>query len=393
MEPEGQTQRGLRAVKILLILALLLVANSAYLAAFGDANLFYVANALFHPFLGITAAVLLIAFLRRNPGFLSCSAARLGAAFLALSAAFGGYLAIFGMTRPNSWALYAHVALAIAGLAFLLLSWRSRLATGNWKAETGKSPNFQFPVSSFEPRAWRWCMGVMLGSLAFYGIVAGYQKLRPNPHFIIRNPNTAPLSMEGEGGGPNSLMFPSSATTTDGKPITSQFFMDSESCKACHADIYNQWNSSMHHMASFNNQWYRKSIEYMQDTIGIKSSMWCAGCHDHAIAFAGKMQKQHIREIVHTREAQNGLGCMSCHSIVHVKDSMGQGGFVMDYPPLDELASSKNPLLIAMHNYAVKLNPKPHRTAFLKPFHKDPSQVAEFCSSCHKVHLDVPVNN
>jgi tetratricopeptide (TPR) repeat protein len=84
---------------------------------------------------------------------------------------------------------------------------------------------------------------------------------------------------------------------------------------------------------------------------------------------------------------------MSCHSIVHVKDTMGQGGFVMDYPPLDALASSKNPLLLAVHNYAVKLNPKPHRNAFLKPFHRAPDQVAEFCSSCHKVHLDVPVNN
>ena len=233
----------------------------------------------------------------------------------------------------------------------------------------------------------------MLGSLAFYAVVAGYHKLRPNPQFIIRNPSTAPLSMEDEGAGPNSLLYPSSATTTDGKPITSQFFMDSESCKSCHEDIYNQWNSSMHHMASFNNQWYRKSIEYMQDTIGVKSSMWCAGCHDHAIAFANKMQKQHIRNIVHTREAQNGLGCMSCHSIVHVKDSMGQGGFVMDYPPLDELASSKNPLLLAVHNYAVKLNPKPHRNAFLKPFHRDPAMLPEFCSTCHKVHLDVPVNN
>jgi len=389
----GQSQQGVRAAKLLLILALLLVANSAYLAAFGDANLFYVANALFHPFLGIVAAVLFVAFLRRNPGSLSAPALRLGAAFLGLSAALGGYLAIFGMTRPNSWALYAHVALAIAGLAFLVLGWRSRIVTGNWKLENGNSTSFQFPDSNFQRRAWRWCLGVMLGSLAFYGIVAGYHKLRPNPQFIIRNPNTAPLSMESEGAGPNSLLYPSSATTTDGKPITSQFFMDSESCKTCHADIYNQWNSSMHHMASFNNQWYRKSIEYMQDTIGIKSSMWCAGCHDHAIAFAGKMQKQHIREIVHTREAQNGLGCMSCHSIVHVKDTMGQGGFVMDYPPLDSLASSKNPLLLAMHNYAVKLNPKPHRNAFLKPFHKEPSQVAEFCSSCHKVHLDVPVNN
>src|SRR6202007_727747 len=34
-----------------------------------------------------------------------------------------------------------------------------------------------------------------------------------------------------------------------------------------------------------------------------------------------------------------------------------------------------------------------HRNVFLKPFHKNPAQTPEFCSSCHKVHLDVPVNN
>ena len=312
---------------------------------------------------------------------------------LALSAVFGGYLMVEGMTRPNSWALYAHVALAIAGLAILLIIWRARIRAGNSKLETGNSSGFEVPVFSFERRAWRWSAVVMLGALAFYGAAAAYQKLQPNPQFVIRNPKTPPLAMEEEGAGPDTLMFPSSATTTDGKPITSEFFMDSESCRKCHADIYDQWNSSMHHMASFNNQWYRKSIEYMQDTIGIKASLWCAGCHDHAIAFAGKMQKQHIREIVHTREAQNGLGCMSCHSIVQVRDTMGQGGFVMDYPPLDDLASSKNPLLISLHDYILKLNPKPHRNAFLKPFHKDQDQVAQFCSSCHKVHLDVPVNN
>src|SRR5208283_5913203 len=34
-----------------------------------------------------------------------------------------------------------------------------------------------------------------------------------------------------------------------------------------------------------------------------------------------------------------------------------------------------------------------HRNAFLKPFHRDPQLMPEFCSTCHKVHLDVPVNN
>jgi len=149
----------------------------------------------------------------------------------------------------------------------------------------------------------------------------------------------------------------------------------------------------MHHMASFNNQWYRKAIEYMQDTNSIKSSLWCGGCHDHALVFSGMMQKRPIREIEHTPQGQVGLGCMSCHSIVHVNSTMGQGNFVIEYPFLDRIASSQNPYLRALADFAIKLNPKPHRNVFLKPFHKDPAQVPQFCSSCHKVHLDVPVNN
>src|SRR5260370_12145068 len=37
------------------------------------------------------------------------------------------------------------------------------------------------------------------------------------------------------------------------------------------------------------------------------------------------------------------------------------------------------------------LNPRPHKNTFLKPFRRMDS--AEFCSPCHKVHLDVPVND
>ena len=43
-----------------------------------------------------------------------------------------------------------------------------------------------------------------------------------------------------------------------------------------------------------------------------------------------------------------------------------------------------------MHDKLIELAPRPHREAFIKPFHRE--QTAEFCSSCHKVHLDVPVN-
>jgi Flp pilus assembly protein TadD len=98
-----------------------------------------------------------------------------------------------------------------------------------------------------------------------------------------------------------------------------------------------------------------------------------------------------IKQIVHRPESQAGLGCMMCHSIADVKSTMGQGDFYLEYPKLHELAATQNPVARALHDFMIRLNPEPHRRVFLKPFMKD--QTAEFCSTCHKVHLDVPVNH
>ncbi|MGA9542223.1 MAG: tetratricopeptide repeat protein [Candidatus Sulfotelmatobacter sp.] len=166
--------------------------------------------------------------------------------------------------------------------------------------------------------------------------------------------------------------------------------MESDSCKRCHEDIYNQWFSSAHHFSSLNNQWYRKSIEYMQDTIGTKPSKWCGGCHDPALLYSGLMDTP-IKQIVHRPESQAGLGCMMCHSVANVKSTMGQGDFYLEYPKLHELAATKNPVARVLHDFLIRLNPEPHRRVFLKPFMR--TQTAEFCSTCHKVHLDVPVNH
>ena len=80
-----------------------------------------------------------------------------------------------------------------------------------------------------------------------------------------------------------------------------------------------------------------------------------------------------------------------CHSIVQVKSTMGQGDFFLEYPKLHEMAASENPFVRKLHDFVVRLNPEPHRRTFLKPFMR--ADTAEFCSSCHKVHLDVPVNH
>ena len=167
--------------------------------------------------------------------------------------------------------------------------------------------------------------------------------------------------------------------------------MTSKRCADCHADIYRQWSQSAHRFSSFNNQWYRKSIEYMQDVIGIRPSRWCAGCHDVALLLNGMMDTP-VRQILDTPEAQVGLACTACHAITQVRDTMGNSDYRITYPALSDFMASDSRLVNLLHDFLVRVDPAPHRQTFLKPFHRE-AQSPAFCSTCHKVHLDTHVNN
>ncbi len=335
-------------------LAIVFVVNTGYIFAFATPSVFYMANVLAHLGLGIvlTAAVCSMVLRSRDvPRF-----GKAGAAILGLCGIAGLYLAIAGATRPHAWVLWLHIALGACALAAGLRIFPQ------WHG-------LQLAIAA----------AVLLQAFRWVG-----------PPVAIANPRVVPISMEEEGAGPKSPFWPSSANTNVNGIIPSNFFMDSKLCGECHKDIYEQWNSSAHHFASFNNQFYRKSIEYMQDHVGTKPTKWCAGCHDHAVFFNGRFDRP-IKEQVDTPEAQNGLGCLSCHSIVHVNGTMGNGGFTVEYPPLHELASSHNPFIRKFDDYLTYLNPKPHRAIFLKSFMQ--GDASSFCSACHKVHLDEPVNH
>jgi nitrate/TMAO reductase-like tetraheme cytochrome c subunit len=204
----------------------------------------------------------------------------------------------------------------------------------------------------------------------------------------IRNPAVVPLSMEEEGAGPKSPFWPSAARTSTGGFIPASYFLDSKRCGECHAEIYEQWQSSMHRWSSFNNRFYARSIEHMQEISGTRGSKWCAGCHDHAMFFSGMFERP-VAGQMDRPEAHAGLGCVSCHSIVHVDSTAGNGSFVIEYPRLHEVAVSPNPVIRNAHDLFIRVEPTPHSRTFMKPFMRS----SEFCSACHKVHLDVPVNN
>src|ERR1039458_8066764 len=353
-------------------LVIFLVVSAAYLYTFPQPNIFYAGVVLLHAAGGVLAAILLVPVFFRlvRSGSLS---SRTGWLLIVVGAVLGLILIKTGTPRTEWNKLYFHIVISVAGVGLLLAGWLGRSASAQSRAGVAAM------------RA-----AICLAVLAGIGYGARYVRESWQTRGRIHNPTKPPDNMNGEGDGPEGAFFPSSAQVYGKQKIPSKFFMESDSCKRCHEDIYNQWFSSAHHFSSFNNQWYRKSIEYMQDTIGTRPSKWCGGCHDPAVLYAGLMDTP-IKQIVHRPESQAGLGCMMCHSIADVKSTMGQGDFYLEYPKLHELAATQNPIARAMHDFLIRLNPEPHRRVFLKPFMR--TQTAEFCSTCHKVHLDVPVNH
>src|SRR6476620_827392 len=279
----------------------LLLLNSAYLAAFASPTLFYFTNVVLHMGLGILLGVVwLRRFLRERST--TPLPTVLCAAVLTAGGLCGVAIMIVGAAAKTRWLLPAHIALTVAGGLPLLL----RFA---WNALQRARSSQRIVLGGVYSV-------VFLAFAAALGLAATYES-RNKAQYRIENPTVVPASMQQEGRGPHSPFFPSSADTNVRGIIPANFFMTSDSCGRCHTEIYQQWQSSTHHFSSFNNQWYRKSIEYMQDVVGTAPSKWCAGCHDHAVFFNGRFDRP-IKEQIDTAEAQNGLGCMSCHAIVHV---------------------------------------------------------------------------
>jgi len=362
-----------------------LILNSAYLVSFASPNMFYVANVFYHIMFGLLLIPILFIEMGHTkrvlhgiggPGRLLGWSAYL---LMMISAFVGLALIICHNTRPNRWILHVHIATAALAVCLLVTC----LITIRTETHVSKALRW----------LWKWgltvlCLGILIPALAL-----SHASRHSNARYAVKNPLSPPASMEEESMlGREGPFFPSSARSSTQGLIPSTFFMNSESCgqAGCHADIYDQWNSSAHHFSSFNNQWYRKSIEYMQEINGVQSSKWCAGCHDQAMLFNGMFDAP-IQDIVNTPEAHTGIGCNGCHAIVSVEDTMGNGAYTVEYPPLHDLAVSENPLLKFLHDFMVRVDPGPHKKIFMKPFHRE--QTAEFCSSCHKVHLDKPVNS
>ena len=180
---------------------------------------------------------------------------------------------------------------------------------------------------------------------------------------------------------------PSLARTANGGFIPAEVLDNDEYCLECHEDAYKGWFHSAHHLSSFNNPAYLTSIretrkvsfERNQD---VKASRWCAGCHDPVPFFSGAFDDPDYDDVNHPT-SQAGITCTACHAITNVNSTRGNADYTIEEPLHYPFAFSENETLQWINRQLIKAKPTFHKKTFLKQFHTS----AEFCSTCHKVHL------
>lgn len=225
--------------------------------------------------------------------------------------------------------------------------------------------------------------------LTYLGIVAGVVALMLV--FKAQDPRGYNRRESDEG---TKYFEPSLARTSDGKFISKDTLMMDSYCLKCHADAYKGWFHSAHHFSSFNNPAYLASVRETRKVSlerdgDVKAARWCAGCHDPVPFFSGKFDDKNYDD-VHDQTSQAGITCTTCHSITHVNSTKGNADYTIEEPIHYPFASSENPILQYINNQLVKAKPSFHKQTFLKP---SVHMNAEFCSTCHKVHLPYALNH
>lgn len=351
-----------RLYRLLLIPLGLIGANAIYLAAFTRDTTFFYAMLLLHLVLGVAIAVPFFVFAithaKRMIRMWNKRAKYAGLAIFSLAVVCvvsGIFLTFQGATLNNRLVWLAHVAsVPLALVAFIL----------HRRAHTHQ---LQFK----RLYAWGAAVAVFLGAMA---LVARLEK--------------PPKRIANMGG--DTVFFPSSSETFDQGLLDGRKLAANEYCQECHPDSFHQWERSAHRFSSFNNPFYRKSVELMADQVGRERTKWCSGCHDPVVLFTGQMGAATQAKFSYDSwEAQQGLTCMSCHSIAEVKDVRGNGSYVIEESKQYPFAFSKNETLRAINRLLIRMEPSLHRKTFLKPFHRTP----EFCSTCHKVALIPALND
>lgn len=159
----------------------------------------------------------------------------------------------------------------------------------------------------------------------------------------------------------------------NGDPRDVDRLRDTELCASCHPDAAATWASSAHARASFDNPWYRQSVDAMREEVSPEASRFCAGCHDPVLLVADAM---HEPVEPFDPRAHAGVTCMVCHGIQEVRlDGTASYTLSTAEVPIPDPADAAE---VAAHVEA--LTPEPLRTS-------------QMCGSCHRGFLGEHMGN
>ncbi len=245
-----------------------------------------------------------------------------------------------------------------------------------------------FVLHRLAGRRIRWKVGGIWGALAagFALFMLVLQSQDPRAWNVVGNPKG------------DQYFQPSLARTVSGAFISGRVLDNNEYCQECHQDVHQSWQYSAHRFASFNNPAYLAAVRETRKVAferdgSVQASRFCAGCHDPVPFFSGEFDQERFDDpgfdLAGDKSANAGITCTVCHSISHVNSPRGNADYTLDEPTHYPFATSQNPTLAWINRQLVKAKPEFHKKTFLKPLHRS----AEFCGTCHKVHLPRELNH
>ena len=230
----------------------------------------------------------------------------------------------------------------------------------------------------------RWKLGA--GYLGGVAVAAGGM-------ILLHNQDPRQWNQAGPKEGSDKYFYPSLSRTSTGNFIPASALMNDAYCLKCHQDAYQGWFHSSHHLSSFNNPAYLASVRETREVSfkrdgDVRGARFCAGCHDPVPFFSGAFDDPQFDDVNHPT-SQAGITCTACHAITHINSTRGNADFTIEEPEHYPFAFSDNAALQWVNQQLVKAKPALHKKTFLKEFHKS----ADFCSTCHKVHLPYALNH
>ncbi len=322
----------------------------------------------------------------------------LGLALVPLVLSFGALHGLSARNRPNRRAVRAGVALfstsvilIVAGLLVTRVDGMIQLrdpalrSVAYWiHAVSPLVIVWLFVLHRLAGRRIRWAVGGRLAVVAGLTAVALVALHAQDPR---KWGEPGPAASE-------RYFFPSLARTASANFIPARALLLDDYCAECHESIHDGWSKSAHRFSSFNNPAYLFSVRNTRKAVlardgDTQAARFCAGCHDPVPFFSGDFDQMDIElSDVSDPSSQAGITCTACHAISHVNSPRGNADYTIEEPIHYPFAFSENAALRWVNRQLIKANPDFHKKTFLKPLH----QSAEFCGTCHKVHLPEELN-